>query len=305
MDPMAGQTSYADAGGLRLAYETFGEPSAPPILMVMGLGTQMIAWPDEVCETLAERGYYVVRFDNRDTGLSTHLHSLPAPRPAQVMLRRCRPPYTIDDMADDTVALMDALDLPSVHLVGASMGGFIAQTVAIRHPQRVRSLTLMMTSTGSRWVGFPKPRLVAALARRRRATDRAAAVEAVLTTFDLIGSRGFGMDEAYLRDLAGRSYDRAYDPHGYLRQLAAVIGQRNRTRDLRRIRMPTVVIHGSADPLVQPSGGRALARAIPGARLVRFAGMGHDLPRPLWPQFVEEILRVARQADSRPAGVPG
>ena len=278
---------------VELAYETFGEPSAPPVLLIMGLGTQMIAWPDDLCTDLVARGYYVVRFDNRDVGLSTHLHDLPAPALPDLALRR-RPPYTIRDLAADAAGLLDALAIPSAHVVGASMGGFIAQTLALRHPDKVRSLTLVMTSTGSRFVGYPRPNLVARLLRGRRATNRDEAIAASLETFAAIGSPGFDPDVDYRSDLAGRSYDRGYNPRGYQRQLWACVTQPNRTRRLSAVRVPTVVVHGLADPLVHVSGGKAVARAIPGARFVGVPGMGHDLPRGVWGQLADEIAEVAK-----------
>lgn len=291
------------ANGIEIAYETFGDHTAPPIVLVMGLGTQMLAWPDEMCHGLADAGYHVVRFDNRDVGLSTHLHGVRAPTIADMLARRAKPPYTLADMAEDTVALCDALGLQQVHLVGASMGGFIAQTVAVRYPRRLRSLTLIMTSTGSKLVGNPKPALFSRLTRRRVSNDRAQAQAAALETFRIIGSRGFAFDEDYLADLAGRSYDRAYDPSGYLRQLAAIMAQPNRTEQLRRIPVPALVIHGLHDPLVAPSGGLAAARQLADAKFVGYSGMGHDLPRELWPDFVHEISTLAGRADARTGGV--
>ena len=291
------------ANGIEIAYETFGDPSDPPMLLVMGLGTQMLAWPDDLCEDLASRGYHVVRMDNRDAGASTHLDGVRAPSIVRIAARRARPPYTINDMADDVAGLVDALGLGRVHLVGASLGGFISQTVAVRHPDKLRSLTLIMTSTGSRLVGQADPRLLGRLLKGRVASSREEAMDAVVETFRVIGSKGFALDEERLRDVGGRSWDRGYDPAGYRRQLAAVVAQPNRTKRLRRIDVPTLVIHGLDDPLVAPSGGRALARAIPGARFVGFAGMGHDLPRELWPEFADHIASVARRGDRETASV--
>ena len=285
------------ANGIEIAYETFGDPGDPPVLLVMGLGTQMLAWPDEFCEDLVERGHYVVRFDNRDAGASTHLSGVRAPHVAQIVAKRKKPPYTVDDMADDAAGLIEALDLGPVHLVGASLGGFIAQTVAIRHPDLLRSLTLIMTSTGSRVVGQADPRLIGRLLKGRVATSRDEAMDAVVETFRVIGSKGYALDEERLRDVGGRSYDRGYDPGGYQRQLAAVVAQPNRTAQLRELELPTLVMHGLHDPLVAPSGGIALAKAIPGARFVGFSGMGHDLPRDLWPEFADHITSLARRAE--------
>lgn len=310
---------FAPSNGLTVAYETFGRPEGAPLLLIMGLGTQMLGWPDPLCQQLASAGFYVIRFDNRDVGLSTHLggggHNGTGPgrgtedpatnghtgsgtrRILSIALRRAQPVYTIDDMADDAAGLLDHLGLGSAHVVGASMGGFIAQTLAVRHAGRVRSLTLIMTSTGSRRVGNPKLVVAAQLARPRRAGDREAAVDAVVRTFRIIGSPGYPFDEARLREVAGLSYDRSYDPGGYERQLAACVAQPNRTRLLHGVGVPAVVIHGLADPLVRPSGGLALARAIPRAHFVGLSGMGHDLPEALWPRVMREIQTVAARAD--------
>ncbi len=197
------------ANGIEIAYETFGDPADPPLLLVMGLGAQMLAWPDELCRELADAGHQVIRFDNRDVGLSTHLSDVRPPRLVRdLLLRRRRAPYTIDDMADDAVALLDALGIERAHVVGASMGGFIVQTMALRHPQRLRSITLIMTSTGSRRVGRPS-RTVLRSIFRRRPTDRDAAIATTVETFRLIGSAAYSVDEEHLRELASRSYDRA------------------------------------------------------------------------------------------------
>ena len=287
------------ANGLRIAVESFGDAADPTILLVMGLGTQMIGWPDELCRDLASRGYRVVRFDNRDVGLSTHLDGQPAPDMVQVMLRRRRPAYAIDDMARDAIGVIDALQAGPVHLAGASMGGFIAQTVALQQPARLRSLTLIMTSTGSRRVGRPSAAVVRSVLRPRpEAPDRESAIAASVATFALIGSSGFPADERFRRELAGTSYDRGYDVMGQRRQLAAIAAQPDRTPGLRSLAVPTLVMHGLADPLVSVSGGLALAKTIPGARFIGYSGMGHDFPRPLWPTFGSDIAsHVARSTE--------
>ena len=293
MTTTAPTTQRVAANGIELAYETFGDPGDPPVVLVMGLGTQMIAWPDALCEQIAAGGRYVVRYDNRDVGLSTHLHGQRAPDVKDVLLRRRRPVYRIDDMADDLIGLLDGLGLDKVHLVGASMGGFIVQTAALAHPERVLSLTLIMTSTGARRVGHPQPKLITRLLGRRGTLDREAAMQMAVETFGLIGSRGDLFEEEHIRDLAGRSYDRSHDPAGYVRQLGAVLAQSNRTRPLTKLRVPTLVMHGLHDPLVNVSGGIALARLIRGAKFVGFSGMGHDLPRRLWGQYAQEILQIS------------
>jgi pimeloyl-ACP methyl ester carboxylesterase len=276
-------------GGLELAYETFGSRTDPGLVLVMGLATQMIAWPDPFCEQLAAAGRYVVRFDNRDNGLSTHLSHLPVPTPARALLRLTRAPYSIADMAGDALGLVDALGLGAVDVVGASMGGFIAQTLALAVPERVRSLTLMMTSTGSRRVGRPELRTLWKLLRRAVVEGREGVEDAAVAIYGLIGSRAPLFDEQFVREVAGRAYDRGLDAAGDARQLAAVLTQPDRTRALRRLTVPTLVIHGLDDRLVSPTGGLALARAIPSARFIGYHGMGHDLPRALWPELARQI----------------
>lgn len=280
--------------GIELAYETFGDPADPTILLVMGLGTQMLAWPDPMCELLAGSGHHVVRYDNRDVGLSTHIDA-PVPSLSD-LLRRRNPPYTVADMADDAVGLLDALDIPAAHVVGASMGGFISQTLALSHPERALSLTLIMTSTGSLRVGRASPRVLRRMAARKAAPNREAAIQDAVDTYRLIGSPDH-LDESLVRDLAGRSYDRAYDQAGTQRQLAAILSQPDRTRHLRRVAVPTLVVHGLADPLVGASGGLAIARAIPGATFIGHAGMGHDLPRTLWRELARDILLLVERVD--------
>jgi pimeloyl-ACP methyl ester carboxylesterase len=289
-------------GEVELCYERFGDADDPPMLLVMGLGTQMLGWHEEFCETLAGRGFHVIRFDNRDIGRSTRLSHLPAPTVKQLALRdRRAAAYSLDDMADDAVGLLEHLDIAGAHVVGASMGGMIAQAIAIRHPDRVRSLVSIMSSTGSRLTGRPALGVLPTFLKPTPRT-REGYVEHIVRLFEAIGSPGFERDEAEHRAMLERAYDRGIDPAGSARQLAAIMTARNRAPELRRIGVPTLVIHGTADRLVNPSGGRATAKAIPGARLLLIDGMGHDLPRGAWPQIVDAIADNAARS-SAPANV--
>src|SRR3989441_1048608 len=282
-------------GGVTLCFETFGERSDPTALLIMGLGTQMVAWPESFCRQLAARGLYVVRFDNRDIGHSTHL-SGPVPTTAQILRRSRRAArYTLADMAQDTAGLLRELALGPAHVIGASMGGMIAQTLAARHPEQVRSLVSIMSSTGNRWTGQPALRVypIFPIFLRRAPARRDAFIAHMEALFAAIGSRGVPRDPEDIRAIAAASYDRDHDYRGPLRQLAAILASGDRTPELRQISAPTLVIHGSADPLVGLSGGRATARAIPGAELMIVPGMGHDLPRALWPQLIDAISRHA------------
>ncbi len=283
-------------GGISLCYETFGDPSDPTCLLVMGLGTQMIAWHEDFCEQLAGRGFHVVRFDNRDIGRSTHL-SFPPPSVGQMVRRRFRPEqYSLSDMAGDARGLLRELELAPAHVVGASMGGMIAQTLAAEHPECVRSLVSIMSSTGNRWRGQPAPPVYRYLLQAPP-RDRGAVVERASEIFGLIGSTGFARDDAYIRERAAKSFDRGFNPAGGARQLGAILASGDRTSQLRRITAPTLVIHGSVDKMIRPSGGRATARAIPGARLMLIEGMGHDLPRAVWPRIIDGIADNARRAE--------
>ena len=287
----------ARVGDLEIAYETFGEPDDTPVLLVMGLATQMVGWPDDFCRGLAERGLFVVRFDNRDIGLSTHLDDAGAPDIMTVLGGdHSSVPYGLADLADDTVGLLDALGLGSAHVVGASMGGMIAQLVALRHPARVRSLTSIMSTTGDPAVGAPAQAAMAVLLAPP-ASDREGAVQRAVDTYRVIGSPGFEFDETGLRQRAGLSFDRAYDPAGVARQLAAILTTADRTPDLARITAPTLVIHGAHDALMNVSGGRATAAAIPDAELLVVDGMGHDLPREVWPELLDRITALIGRAE--------
>jgi pimeloyl-ACP methyl ester carboxylesterase len=289
---------FADIGnGITLCYETFGDAGDPAVLLIMGLGTQMLAWHEDFCRDLAGRGFHVIRFDNRDIGRSTHLDEVPSPTVGQLLRRSRRAAaYRLSDMADDAAGLLDALGIDAAHVVGASMGGMIAQSLAARHPERVRSLVSIMSNTGARFSGQPALRVYPTFLQRP-ASDRDAAVERTVRLFRMVGSPGFERDEDELRAVAHASYDRGYNPAGASRQLAAILASGDRTRELRAIRVPTLVIHGDADRLVAPSGGRATARAIPGARLMTIPGMGHDLPRGTWPRILDAIEAQARAAD--------
>jgi pimeloyl-ACP methyl ester carboxylesterase len=298
---MAGlsEERLAPCNGIEIAYQEVGDPDGDPLLLVMGLGTQMLAWDEEFCGLLAERGFRVVRFDNRDIGHSTMVEGAGVPKRADLFLgRRSTAPYLLSDMAADTIGLMDQLGIESAHVVGASMGGMIGQTLAIEHPDRVRSLVSIMSTTGSRWVGTPTLKafgLMLAEAPR----DRDGYVERVVKTFKVVGSPAYPMDEPRLREMAGRMYDRSHNPRGILRQMHAITASGDRTPALRKLRLPVTVIHGTRDPLVRPSGGRATARAIPNARLRIVEGMGHDLPREIWPIFIDEIADNAARAGRR------
>ncbi len=286
----------ARVGELELCYETFGAPDDPPLLLVMGLGTQLLGWPDGFCAALAGRGFHVIRYDNRDTGRSTHVRAAPPPSTWQLIRRdRRAAPYDLGDMAADGAGLLDFLGLSDAHVAGASMGGMIAQLMAARHPRLVRSLASIMSNTGHRWRGMPGLRIYP-MFLRRPARDRAAAVESAVQAFRRIGSPGFPFDEGELRTVVERSWDRGYDPAGTARQLAAILATGDRTAELRRITAPTVVIHGTKDRMVTPSGARETARAIPGSELVWIEGMGHDLPRDAWPAIIDAIEANAARA---------
>ena len=285
----------APANGIEITYQEIGDPDGEPLLLVMGLATQMLAWDEEFCAMLAERGFRVVRFDNRDIGRSTKIDSAGLPKRTDMLLgRRRTAPYLLRDMAEDTAGLMDHLGIESAHLVGASMGGMIAQTLAIRHPQRVRSLVSMMSTTGNRWLGIPTWKAFGTLFARPGA-GREGAIDGAVRTFKTIGSPRYPMDEARFRERAAASYDRSHSRAGVARQLHAIAASGDRTAALERLRLPATVLHGGSDPLIRPIAGRATARAIRDCRLRVFEGMGHDLPAELWPDFVDEIAATAQR----------
>ena len=288
--------SFARVGELDICYETFGDPADPAMLLIMGLGTQMVAWHDDFCAELAGRGLFVIRHDNRDIGRSSRLKGAKTPTTLQLLRRdRSGAAYTLADMAADSVGVLDHLGIERAHIVGASMGGMIAQTIAIRYPQRALSLVSIMSNTGSFLSGQPALSLYAVLLKPAP-REREAFIQHAVDMFVKIGGSGYEPNVEDLHDIATKSYDRGHDPRGSLRQLAAIVADRDRSPQLRRLRLPATVIHGADDRLVRPSGGRATAKAIPGARLVEIPGMGHGLPRAAWPQIIDAIVANAARA---------
>jgi pimeloyl-ACP methyl ester carboxylesterase len=285
---------FADIGPVTLCYETFGEPTDPALLLIMGLGTQMVAWREDFCQTLVDRGFFVIRYDNRDCGKSTSMEGPPITTRELVTKRVKKPAYTLAEMADDAVALLDHLGIHKAHIVGASMGAMIGQHVAVRYPGRVLSLASLMASTGARFVGQPKLAVIP-LFLSKPSGGKDEYIERALKLFRAVGSQSV-FDEEYVREGAALAYDRGINLAGTGRQLAAITADGNRAKRLERIKAPTVVIHGKDDRLVAPSGGRATAKAIPDARLVLIDGMGHDLPRPLWPQIIDAIVENTKRA---------
>ncbi|MBN3455158.1 alpha/beta hydrolase [Mycobacterium sp. DSM 3803] len=287
---MTADQHIVDAGrGIRLCYEQFGDPADPPIVLIAGLGQQLHSWPLGFVTALADRGYRVTRFDNRDVGRSTHM-TFRAPHPVAILRGgNDSRQYHLGDMARDTVGLLDALGYPDAHLVGVSMGGMIAQTVAAHHPGRVRTLTSIMSNTGAPRIGRPALSTWLRMATRRPPRNREEAVEGAVKMFRHIGSHGFPFDEAWVREKAGTDWDRDQSQAGVARQLAGIFASGDRTAELGQIDVPTLVIHGDRDRMVHPTGGAATARAIPGARLETIVGMGHDLPAGAWARLLDLI----------------
>ena len=294
------KASKVGPAGLDIAYQRLGNPDAPAVLLIMGIAAQSIHWPDEFCRALVARGLQPIRFDNRDIGLSTHLTDAPPPNlPATLAGDLSSVSYTLSDMAADAVGLLDILGFKTAHVVGASMGGAIAQTMAIEHPERVRSLTSMMSTTGNMQVGQPSSEVLREVFSGPRATTRDEVIQQMVRAFRVVGSPGYPADENEVAARAGRAYDRSYDPIGVARQAIASVASGDRTERLRHIEAPTLVIHGLADRMCDVSGGRATAEAIPGAELVLIEGMGHDLPPGLRSQLAERIADFVWRAERR------
>lgn len=283
------------ANGITLEYEELGKPGDPPLLLIMGLGAQMILWREDFCRELAARGHRVIRFDNRDVGKSTWLDHLGVPDvmatvTAALMRQPVQAPYLLKDMAADAAGLLRALDIPRAHVVGASMGGMIAQTLAIEYPEMVLSLTSIMSSTGNPNLPQPQPEAMSALLTPLP-EGREANIERGIMVFRTIGSPTM-FDENEIRELATLSYDRGVNPAGVMRQLVAILASGSRNEGLAKLRIPALVIHGKVDPLVPFAAGEDTAKAIPGAELLALDAMGHDLPRPLWPQIIDAICKL-------------
>jgi pimeloyl-ACP methyl ester carboxylesterase len=279
------------ANGINIEYDTAGDPANPPLLLIMGLGAQMIAWDDRLVRQLVDRGFYVIRFDNRDVGRSKWFDDAGVPDIAAAAAGGVAPTpaYLLTDMADDTVGLLSALEIPAAHVVGASMGGMIAQALAICHAPAVSSLVSIMSTTGDPAVGAPRPDVVEALFLAPVPADEAAFVDAAVKASQLIGSPGYPFHEDQIRTQAAVAYHRAFHPEGTARQLVAILATRDRTPDLRQLRIPTLVVHGEEDPLIDPSGGQATADAVPGAELWMVPGMGNDLPSELFGPLADRI----------------
>jgi pimeloyl-ACP methyl ester carboxylesterase len=303
VNPSAHQPpQMARANGIELCYETFGDPAAEPLILIMGLGAQMIQWDDDFCRQLAARGFRVIRFDNRDIGQSSRL-SGGKPLTAFELLKMrflkipIKAPYLLSDMAQDTVGLMDTLGIASAHLVGASMGGMIAQEIAISFPQRVRSLTSIMSTTGNPKIPGPTREAMAVL-MAPPPKSREEYIERYGKTWTVLRAGSFPEDEALDPARAERAFARGLNPAGVGRQLRAILASGSRKERLRNVKAPTLVIHGTIDPLVRPAGGRDTAASIPGAKLVMIEHMGHALPIPLWPQVIDAIDGHAHSASA-------
>ena len=290
----------ARGNGIELEYEVAGNPADPPVLLIMGLGGQLLAWDDEFVQGLARRGHFVIRYDNRDVGLSTRFEGAQVPPIAELIARRAagetlEVPYTLADMADDAAALLDHLELDSVHVVGASMGGMIAQALALAHPRRVRTLVSIMSSTGNPELPPAKPAALARLALPVP-SEREAYIEHMLASQAVLSGSGFAFEPERVRALGGRLFDRAFYPQGVARQIAAIFASGSRKEALAALRLPTLVVHGLEDPLVPVEAGLDTHDAISGSELLLIDGLGHNLPRGVWPTLLDAIQKHIAQA---------
>jgi pimeloyl-ACP methyl ester carboxylesterase len=289
--------AYAQSNGIELCYDTFGDPEAPPIVLIMGLAAQMIAWDEEFCAQLAAHGYHVIRFDNRDAGLSTRLESAGVPSVTGALMaaaagRPIQAPYLLRDMAEDVVGLLDALRIPAAHVVGASMGGAIAQTLALHHPARLRTLTSIMSTTSAAGLPPPTPEALRALLSPAPA-DLSAYLEYHAQVWRVLRAGRFPLDEERDPVRARQIFERGLNPAGVARQMTAMLGSGSRREALGSLRVPTLVIHGETDPLIPLACGIDTAKSVPGSTLVIVKGMGHALSIPFWPQIIEAITAHA------------
>jgi pimeloyl-ACP methyl ester carboxylesterase len=292
--------SVAKINGIEIAYETFGNPSASPLLLIMGLGNQMVFWDEEFCRQLAVRGYWVIRFDNRDCGLSTWLDAAGIPdifaMKQLIAQRKTAPaPYSLRDMADDAIGLLNALNIESAHIVGRSMGSMIGQLMAIHHPERIKTLTSMMSSTGDRGLPPPEPDVLSILLEPQP-TNRESFVDHSVRINKVLSGSGFQLDETRVREWSHESYNRGLNPEGVARQFAAIISTGSRKEDLKSLTVPTLVIHGDADPLVPVECGIDTANTIQGAQLIIIKGLGHTLAQAAYPQIIDAISSHTRHS---------
>ena len=288
------------ANGIQIEYDTFGDPSSPPLLLIMGLGAQMIHWPEEFCNLLASKGLYVIRFDNRDVGLSSKFDEAGVSDLSDIFTdpqtgAELNTPYTLDDIADDAAGLLDALGIEKAHILGMSMGGMIAQTVAIRHPSQVLSLISMSSGTGDPSLPYGTPEAMAMLVAPMPA-ERQAYIEHNINLFRIITGSKYQADEQEIRQMVECAYDRCYYPPGMARHSLAIMTAGSRTEALKSVTAPTLVIHGSEDPLLPIEQGKATAEAVPGAELLIIEGMGHDFPAEVWSLLVDAIAKHAQKA---------
>ncbi len=289
------ESGTVDANGISIAYERWGDPADTAVLLIMGLGGQLVMWPDTLCTQLVDAGFQVVRFDNRDVGLSSHFDHHGKPNIAKLVLatslgRRPDVPYKLNDMAQDSLGLLDALGIAKAHVVGVSMGGMIAQLLTTWYPERVSSLTAMMTSSGHPSLPGPSLKLRLRL-MRKRASDIEQAIEDSMQTFRLIGSPGYPQDDEELRAKVARQIQRNMNPHGVVRQMAAILASGSRARLLQKVAVPTLILHGRDDPLIPVAAAYDLGQRITHARSVIIDGWGHDLPSPLMPRIGQEMIQ--------------
>ena len=289
------------ANGIEIEYETFGKKSDPALLLIMGLGAQLTLWPESLCEGLASHGFHVVRYDNRDVGLSTDFDKWGVPSIMDAFMKlmkgeKVATPYLLDDLANDAIGLLDALDIDRAHMVGASMGGMIAQVLAAKYPTRTRSLVSIMSTSGRRGLPMGKPEAVAMLSAQPEGPSREQLVAHGMKLRTVIGSPGFPADRAELRALVERNIDRRYYPAGAARQYLAVLASGDRVDLLKTVKVPTLVLHGDDDPLLPVDGGRDVAGLVPGARIETFPGWGHDIPKEMVPRLVASISKFCGAA---------